>query len=158
MTLSDKGLKRVLKEIREHELGNEQGFSLVYDGNCLQKFYAILRNMDGSYEGGEYILEIKLPADYPFSPPVISCITPNGRFQTSVNICLSISHFHSESWSPLITLEKIILSVASIFYDNTISGVGSITSSEICKRQFANNSREYNLRHNSHVIGLEKGK
>lgn len=144
-----------MKEIREYESSSGRCFVLVYSQNDLQQFYAILRSMDGCYKGGEYILNIKLPSDYPFSPPVISCITPNGRFDTAINICLSISHFHSESWSPLVTLEKIILSVISIFYDPSITGIGSILSSDGCKRSFANNSGEYNKKHNGHVLDLE---
>jgi ubiquitin-protein ligase len=156
MPLTEKGLKRVLKELKEYESGDKKAFTLAYDENNLQVFYAIVRSMDGPYEGGEYVLKIKLPDDYPFKPPVISCDTPNGRFHAATNICLNISHYHSESWSPLITLEKIIYSVLSVFYDPSINGIGSHDTSDGEKRVLAAQSKEYNRKHYSKILEMER--
>lgn len=155
--LSDKGVKRVLKEIKELTKisSQERGFGISFQENDLQNFFAIVRSLDGEYKGGEYILHIKLPTNYPFSPPVISCETPNGRFLTNTNICLNISHFHSETWSPLITLEKIILSVVSVFYDNSISGVGSIESTPEEKKHLAQISQIYNKKYHKGILDAE---
>lgn len=154
--LTDKGVRRVLKEIKEltSVSSRERGFGISFQEHDLQNFFAIVRSMDGDYKDGEYILHVKLPDNYPYSPPVISCETPNGRFSTNTNICLNISHFHSETWSPLITLEKIILSVMSIFYDDTISGVGSIVTTPEEKKKLARSSHSYNIKH--HQMVLEK--
>jgi ubiquitin-conjugating enzyme E2 J2 len=35
--------------------------------------------------------KIKFPEEYPFKPPGISMITPNGRFATNKKICMSMS-------------------------------------------------------------------
>ena len=156
MPLTEKGLKRVVKELKEYEISDKKAFTLAYEEHNLQVFYAIVRSMDGPYEGGEYILKIKLPDDYPFKPPVISCETPNGRFHPGTNICLNISHFHSESWSPLITLEKIIYSVISVFYDPTISGVGSYATSDIEKKVLAASSKEYNKKNFKKILDAER--
>jgi ubiquitin-protein ligase len=155
--LTEKGVKRVLKEIKDLKSRpiSERGFSISFDESNLQEFFAIIRSLDGCYHGGEYILKIKLPNDYPYSPPVISCETPNGRFSPGTNICLNISHFHSESWSPLITLEKIILSVMSVFYDESISGVGSIQETPARKSFLAQTSNEYNKKHFPTILSNE---
>lgn len=147
--LTEKGVKRVLKEIKDLKSKSvqERGFAISFDESNLQEFFAIVRSLDGCYQDGEYILRIKLPNEYPYSPPVISCETPNGRFSPGTNICLNISHFHSESWSPLITLEKIILSVMSVFYDESISGVGSIQESPARKKELALLSNGYNKKY-----------
>jgi ubiquitin-protein ligase len=155
--LTDKGVKRVMKEIKEmkERPPSDKSFTISFQESNLQVFFAIIRSLDGDYEGGEYILRIALPYNYPFSPPVISCQTPNGRFIPGTNICLNISHFHSESWSALITLEKIILSVMSVFYDEKINGVGSISSPPNVKRTLARNSKAYNQTHFSEVLRNE---
>ncbi|CAK5079567.1 unnamed protein product [Meloidogyne enterolobii] len=33
-------------------------------------------------------------------PPNLRLLTPNGRFETNKNICLSISGYHPETWLP----------------------------------------------------------
>jgi ubiquitin-conjugating enzyme E2 J1 len=155
--LTDKGYKRVLRELKDYGATpkSERLFSLSVNENDLQNLYAIIRNMDGDYEGGEYILHIKLPDEYPFKAPVISFKTPNGRFQVDVNICLNISHFHPESWTPLINVEKIIMSVISIFYDDKIDGIGSLSSSSDVKKRLAMDSIQYNKNMNAKVLDNE---
>lgn len=150
--LSDKGVKRVMKEIAEYQASDKKSFLLSYDETDLQMFHVVVRTMDGEYSGGEYILKVKLPDDYPYSPPVISCETPNGRFETGKNICLSISHYHSESWSPLITVEKVIYSVISAFFDSGIKGIGSIESTSENKQLLAERSRNYNAKNHPLIL------
>ena len=36
--------------------------------------------------------------DYPFKPPSLLMVTPSGRFETGVRLCLSMSDFHPETW------------------------------------------------------------
>lgn len=55
---------------------------------------------DTEFEGGMYHGRILLPADYPFKPPNIMLLTPNGRFEVRKKICLSISAHHPEEWQP----------------------------------------------------------
>lgn len=55
---------------------------------------------DTEFEGGVYHGRILLPADYPFKPPNIMLLTPNGRFEVRKKICLSISAYHPEEWQP----------------------------------------------------------
>lgn len=55
---------------------------------------------DTEFEGGMYHGRILLPSDYPFKPPNIMLLTPNGRFEVRKKICLSISAHHPEEWQP----------------------------------------------------------
>lgn len=55
---------------------------------------------DTEFEGGVYHGRILLPSDYPFKPPNIMLLTPNGRFEVRKKICLSISAYHPEEWQP----------------------------------------------------------
>lgn len=46
-----------------------------------------------------YVGQILFPTNFPFKPPDIIFITPNGRFQLNKKICLSFTGYHPESWS-----------------------------------------------------------
>lgn len=59
----------------------------------------IIQGPPGSvYEGGVYMGKLKFPEQYPFKPPSIFMLTPNGRFETDRRLCLSMSDYHPESW------------------------------------------------------------
>ena len=55
---------------------------------------------DTEFEGGYYHGIMKLPTKYPFEPPSISFLNPNGRFETKIDVCLSVTRYHKEEWVP----------------------------------------------------------
>ncbi|KAH8602325.1 ubiquitin-conjugating enzyme/RWD-like protein [Bisporella sp. PMI_857] len=66
------------------------------------------------YEGGEYIVDVVLPNDYPFKPPIMKFVTkiwhPNVSSQTGA-ICLDTL---SSAWSPVLTIKSALLSLQSL--------------------------------------------
>ncbi|KAK2734896.1 hypothetical protein FQN55_002465 [Onygenales sp. PD_40] len=66
------------------------------------------------YEGGVYNIDIKLPVEYPFRPPVMRFETrvwhPNISSQTGA-ICLDTL---STAWSPVLTIKSALLSLQSL--------------------------------------------
>ncbi|KAJ5933832.1 hypothetical protein N7454_006161 [Penicillium verhagenii] len=66
------------------------------------------------YEGGTYTIDIKIPTDYPFRPPVMKFETkvwhPNVSSQTGA-ICLDTL---SSAWSPVLTIKSALLSLQSL--------------------------------------------
>lgn len=155
--MTEKGMKRVMKEISNYRKNSaDRCFTLSFSEDNLQEIHGIFRKLDGDYKDGEYIIRIKLPYDYPDSPPVVSCLTPNGRFEAGQNICLSITHFHAETWSPLITIEKILMSVVSVFYDDSISGIASKgKTTSMRKKELAEMSAKYNRKYFSEILSRE---
>jgi len=72
------------------------------------------------YEGGEFRLEVSVPTGYPLEPPKMKFITklfhPNvGAGHTPGAICLDI--LRKEAWSPALTLERVLISIASLMAD-----------------------------------------
>ena len=53
--------------------------------------------------------------NYPFAPPQIMLLTPNGRFEISKKICLSMSNYHPELWQPAWGLRTMIEALRSFF-------------------------------------------
>ena len=48
------------------------------------------------YQGGLYWGKITFPGQYPYKPPSLVLLTPNGRFATNTQLCLSMTSFHPE--------------------------------------------------------------
>ena len=68
------------------------------------------------YRGGFYMGCVELPEEYPFRPPDIYVFTRNGRFHIGKKICLSLTSFHKESWSPANTISTVLVSFQSFWY------------------------------------------
>jgi ubiquitin-conjugating enzyme E2 J1 len=78
------------------------------------------------FEGGLYHGRILLPTEYPFKPPNIVFLTPNGRFEVRKKICLSISAYHPESWQPAWGIRTILEALISFFPTKGEGAVGAL--------------------------------
>eukprot|EP00929_Paragymnodinium_shiwhaense_P076671 TRINITY_DN39460_c0_g1_i1.p1 TRINITY_DN39460_c0_g1~~TRINITY_DN39460_c0_g1_i1.p1 ORF type:complete len:291 (+),score=77.14 TRINITY_DN39460_c0_g1_i1:138-1010(+) len=84
-------------------------------------FVALLAGpRDSPYEGGVFRLRITIPPNYPMDPPKMQFVTrlfhPNvGSGHTPGAICLDI--LRKEAWSPALTIERTLLSIASLLAD-----------------------------------------
>ena len=95
--------------------------------NVLEWHFSINGAAKSVYENGVYHGRICLPRDYPASPPRIQMMTPNGRFHTNVDICLSASAHHPETWTPRWTILSLTeaLRLHMITTPNEIGGIHS---------------------------------
>ncbi|CAJ0587152.1 unnamed protein product, partial [Mesorhabditis spiculigera] len=113
--------------------------------NILEWRYVIFGAPSTPFEGGVYHGKLIFPADFPFKPPAIIMLTPNGRFQTNTRLCLSISDFHPDTWNPAWTVGTIITGLMS-FMNETAPTLGSIITSDAEKRLLAKRSKSFNLK------------
>ncbi|XP_055343662.1 ubiquitin-conjugating enzyme E2 J2-like [Paramacrobiotus metropolitanus] len=113
--------------------------------NNLLEWYYVLRGPEQTpYDGGYYLGRLIFPSEYPFKPPAIFILTPNGRFAANKRLCLSISDYHPEKWNPAWNAGTILHGLLS-FMTGKGSTVGAINSTDEDKRNLARSSISWNL-------------
>lgn len=114
--------------------------------NNLLEWHFVLEGASGTdYEGGVYHGRLVFPPNYPFKPPSISMLTPNGRFAINTKLCLSITDYHPESWNPMWSVGTILTGLMSFMCDNQPT-TGSITTTKADKQRMARESLAFNSR------------
>jgi len=113
--------------------------------NILEWHYVVRGPPDTAYTGGVYHGKLVFPAQFPFKPPSIYMLTPNGRFKVNTRLCLSISDFHPDTWNPAWSVSTILTGLLSFMLE-THPTYGSIESSDAEKQALARRSWDYNLK------------
>ncbi|EEP79415.1 conserved hypothetical protein [Uncinocarpus reesii 1704] len=110
-------IRRIAKELADiHDDSHSQvTVDPVGGGDDLTHLKGSFRGPPGTpYEGGTYRVDIRIPADYPFRPPIMKFDTklwhPNVSSQTGA-ICLDTL---SGAWSPVLTIKSALLSLQSL--------------------------------------------
>jgi len=113
--------------------------------NLLCWHYCIRGPKDTPYEGGYYHGELRFPKEFPFKPPSILMMTPNGRFKVNQRLCLSISDFHPDTWNPAWSVGTILTGLCSFMVEESKT-FGSIECDQLVRKRFARQSGVENLK------------
>uniref|UniRef100_A0A1A9WNS6 Ubiquitin-conjugating enzyme E2 J2 n=1 Tax=Glossina brevipalpis TaxID=37001 RepID=A0A1A9WNS6_9MUSC len=113
--------------------------------NILEWHYVVKGPEDSAYFGGYYHGTLLFPREFPFKPPSIYMLTPNGRFKTNTRLCLSISDFHPDTWNPTWCVGTILTGLLSFMLETTAT-LGSIETTTYEKQQLAKKSLAFNLK------------
>ncbi|OAX41320.1 UBC-like protein [Rhizopogon vinicolor AM-OR11-026] len=143
---NNSAVKRIMQEARE--LANDP--STDYHAAPLEddifEWHCTLRGPAGTeFEGGLYHFRIVLPAEYPFRPPSLMLLTPNGRFELNTKICISFTNYHEEEWQPAWGVRTAILGLQGFFplKGQAATGVGSVEYPVSERKRLAQLSREW---------------
>ncbi|KAF4653506.1 ubiquitin-conjugating enzyme E2 K [Perkinsus olseni] len=125
MSMKAREQKRLNKELDDIRSQSEES-SINADtvGDDLTHWKGHLDGPPGTpYEGGHFVIDITIPADYPYTPPKMKFDTkiwhPNISSQTGA-ICLDVL---GKEWSPALTIRTALLSI-----QETSHGVSDLTS------------------------------
>ena len=124
--------KEIEAQIKKTGKLNETKFICLPDPQDAYVWYYIIWDLDTpvEYKGGYYLGKVQCPPEYPAKAPQIKIITENGRFRTTGDgICLSVSHFHPESWNPVWKVNQIVLGLQT-FWEGGEYTYGSVDDHE----------------------------
>lgn len=110
--------RRVAKELGDIVKDNDKSgitAAATNDSGDLTHLKACIKGPPGTpYEGGNFNVDVKIPNEYPFRPPIMKFDTriwhPNVSSQTGA-ICLDTL---STAWSPVLTIKSTLLSLQSL--------------------------------------------
>jgi ubiquitin-conjugating enzyme E2 Z len=117
-------ITRLIKDVK-HIMKNpltDNGIYYIHDDEDILKGYAmIIGAKDTPYFGGYYFFKFNFPHDYPFSPPIVTYMTNDGKTRFNPNlykcgkVCLSILNtWNGDKWSSCQTISTILLTLCSI--------------------------------------------
>lgn len=112
---SGMALKRI--KIQQKELNCNKPENCItagpIDDNILNWEAIISGPEDTPYFGGEFVISIVFPADYPFKPPKVKWLTKmfHPDFNSYGGICSHSISFLSENWHPMHTISTLIVSL-----------------------------------------------
>lgn len=117
----------------------------------LQWYFTIRGPPDTDFEGGMYHGQILLPAQYPYKPPNIIWLTPNGRFEVGKRICLSISAHHPEDWQPAWGVRTILEALISFMPAPANGAVGALDWTPAERQACAKESQRMRVQNARHL-------
>jgi ubiquitin-conjugating enzyme (huntingtin interacting protein 2) len=108
--------KRILKELDDVKKDQQASITLeMADSELNHLTGTFIGPPDTPYAGGKFIVDIKIPNEYPFKPPIMKFDTkvyhPNISSVTGA-ICLDIL---KDAWTPILTLKSSLISLQSLF-------------------------------------------
>lgn len=115
--------------------------------SCI-RHYVVKGPENTPYFGGYYHGTLIFPREFPFKPPAIYMLTPNGRFKTNTRLCLSISDFHPDTWNPAWSVGTILTGLLSFMLETTPT-LGSFDCSTYERKLYAKNSLKFNKKNST---------
>lgn len=135
-------VKRIMQEIKEMQSDSSREFiAQALEDDIFEWDFVIRGPPDTEFEGGIYHGRILLPPEYPFKPPGFMMLTPNGRFETGVKICLSISSHHPEHWQPSWSVRTALTAMIAFMPSPGQGALGSLDYSKEERKSLALKSR-----------------
>ncbi|KAG6920004.1 hypothetical protein DXG01_013353 [Tephrocybe rancida] len=143
---NNSAVKRIMQEAKELANDPSTDYSAAPLEDDIFEWHCTLRGPAGTeFEGGLYHFRIMLPAEYPFRPPSLMMLTPNGRFELNTKICISFTNYHEELWQPAWGVRTAIIGLQGFFplKGQQAVGVGSIEYPPAERKRLATLSREW---------------
>jgi len=143
---NNSAVKRIMQEARELANDPSTEYSAAPLEDDIFEWHCTLRGPSGTdFEGGLYHFRIRLPAEYPFRPPSIMLLTPNGRFELNTKICISFTNYHEELWQPAWGVRTAIIGLQGFFplKGQAALGIGALEAPSSERKRLAALSRDW---------------
>ncbi|BFZ54551.1 ubiquitin conjugating enzyme Ubc7/UbcP3 [Savitreella phatthalungensis] len=146
-------VRRLMKEYQELTVNAPEGITAgPISEDDFFRWEALISGPEGSpFEDGLFPASLTFPKDYPLSPPVMKfeCEFYHPNVYKNGEVCISILHAPgddpnmyetaSERWSPVQSIEKILLSVMSMLAEPNDESPANIDAAKVWR----NDRKEY---------------
>lgn len=137
-------LRRIKADIRELSIDpSDQYYAAPLENDMFEWHFTIRGPTDSEFAGGVYHGRILLPPEYPFKPPNIVFVTPSGRFETNVKVCLSFSAHHPELWQPAWGIRLILEAIISFLPTPADGAIGALDWTKEERQKLAKESVKF---------------
>ena len=137
--------KRLLNEYRKIQASPSDMIKVKFAEESFLEWHFIFYGLEGTpFCEGKFHGKMLFPNNFPFSPPSIQFITPNGRFKINENICFILSNFHPEQWKPGYTVSAVLQGVYSFMMCEKTETVGALPWDESEIRNYTKASVQFN--------------
>uniref|UniRef100_A0A7S4G8F0 UBC core domain-containing protein n=1 Tax=Eutreptiella gymnastica TaxID=73025 RepID=A0A7S4G8F0_9EUGL len=113
------------------------------EDNVFEWLFTLRGPDETEYENGFYRGRLILQSNYPFSPPDVELLTPNGRFELNKKICLSISSYHPENWKPTWGIKTVLHALREFMSTPGNNAIGAIEYSKERRKHLAQESHHF---------------
>ncbi|CAK7265913.1 ubiquitin conjugating enzyme Ubc7/UbcP3 [Sporothrix epigloea] len=150
--MSNTAYRRLLQEYRTLTNSPPDGIAAgpVSEDDMLL-WEAVIQGPEGTpFEGGVFPAELKFPKDYPLVPPTmrfVGCEVWHPNVYPSGLVCISILHapgndpnhyeLASERWSPVQSVEKILISVMSMLAEPNDESPANVEAAKMWRERRA---------------------
>ncbi|OZJ05629.1 hypothetical protein BZG36_01524 [Bifiguratus adelaidae] len=137
-------VKRIMQEASELQKDPSNDYTAApLEENIFEWHFTLRGPVETEFEGGRYHGRILLPNEYPFKPPEVILLTPNGRFELNTKICLSITGYHPEFWQPAWGVRTVMLGLLGFFPTKSNGAIGGIDFTVKERKKLATLSRQW---------------
>ncbi|KAG0260302.1 hypothetical protein DFQ27_003610 [Actinomortierella ambigua] len=145
--MKSSSVKRIMQEARELAREPSTDFAASPLESDIFEWHFTIRGPEGTeFEGGLYHGRILLPNNYPFAPPSLMFLTPNGRFELNKKVCLSITGYHPEYWQPAWGIRTVLVAVIGFLPTESKGAIGGLDTSVEARKALAIKSKTWACR------------
>ncbi|KAF9969841.1 hypothetical protein BGZ73_007627 [Actinomortierella ambigua] len=145
--MKSSAVKRIMQEARELAREPSTDFAANPLESDIFEWHFTIRGPEGTeFEGGLYHGRILLPNNYPFAPPSLMFLTPNGRFELNKKVCLSITGYHPEYWQPAWGIRTVLVAVMGFLPTESKGAIGGLDTSVEARKTLAVRSKTWACR------------
>lgn len=147
--MAGSALKRLMAEYKQLTLNPPEG--IIAGPANEENFFeweALIMGPEGTYfEGGVFPARLTFPPDYPLGPPKMkfTCELFHPNIYSDGRVCISILHApgddpmgyetSAERWSPVQSVEKILLSVVSMLAEPNDESAANVDAAKMWREE-----------------------